>query len=167
MLVTGTTGVLFGNMIIVSGSLLLLLLLLKKFAWKNIVETLEKRAQKIATDIDEAEKSNVKAKELQRLRQEQLASSREEATAIIKNARETGEKSRQMILAETQEEAVHLKEKARDDIEQERIEVLASVKDEVADLSVQLASKILKTELAKGKHQTLIDSFIGKLGDSL
>lgn len=167
MLVAGTTGLLFGNMIIVSGSFLFLLLLLKKFAWKNIVETFEKRAQKIATDIDEAEKSNAKAKEFQKISQEQLASSRDEATAILKNAREASEKSRQTILAETQEETVRLKEKAKDDIEQERVEVLANVKDEIADLSMQLASKILETELTKNKHQTLINSFIGKLGDSL
>jgi F-type H+-transporting ATPase subunit b len=64
MFATEALGAAFGNIIIASGSLLLLLWLLKKFAWSNIVEIFEKRALKIATDIDEAKKANVNAQKL-------------------------------------------------------------------------------------------------------
>jgi len=166
MLAAENLGATFGNIIIASGSLLILLFLIKKFAWKNIVDIFEERAQKIATDIDEAKKANVNAQKLEQERKEQLANSQEEATNILKTAREAGERSRQNILVETKEEIGKLKEKAKVDIEQERKEALTNVKDEVADLSLQIAAKILNKELTKDTHTALIDSFIGKLGES-
>jgi F-type H+-transporting ATPase subunit b len=166
MLAAENLGATFGNIIIASGSLLLLLFLLKKFAWKNIVEIFEERAQKIATDIDEAKKANLNAQKLEQERQKQLANSQEEATTILKTTRETGERNRQNILVETKEEIAKFKEKAKTDIEQERKEVLMKAKNEVSDLSLQIAAKILKKELTKENHKTLIDSFIGKLGES-
>ncbi|MDR0614797.1 MAG: F0F1 ATP synthase subunit B [Lactobacillales bacterium] len=166
MLTAENLGATFGNIIIASGSLLLLLFLLKKFAWKNIVEIFEKRAQKIAADIDEAKKANLNAQKLEQERQKQLANSQEEATTILKTAREAGERSRQNILVDAKEEIGKLKEKAQVDIEQKRKEALIEVKEEVADLSLQIAAKILNKELTKENHKTLIDSFIGKLGES-
>jgi F-type H+-transporting ATPase subunit b len=85
---------------------------------------------------------------------------------ILKTAREAGERSRQNILVDTKKEVGKLKEKAKIDIEQERKEALVNVKDEVADLSLQIAAKILNKELTKDAHTALIDSFIGNLGES-
>ena len=50
------------SMVVVTGSFLLLLVLLKKFAWNTIAETLKKREDKIANDIDSAEQSRIEAK---------------------------------------------------------------------------------------------------------
>ncbi|MDR1473679.1 MAG: F0F1 ATP synthase subunit B [Lactobacillales bacterium] len=167
MLAAENLGATFGNIIIASGSLLLLLFLLKKFAWKNIVEIFEERAQKIAMDIDEAKKANLNAQKLEQERQKQLANSQEEATTILKTAKKTGERNRQNILVETKEEVARFKKKAKADIEQERKEALMKAKDEVSDISLQIAAKILNKELTKENHKTLIDSFIGKLGESI
>ncbi|MDR1013283.1 MAG: F0F1 ATP synthase subunit B [Lactobacillales bacterium] len=166
MLATGTLGATFGNIIIASASLLLLLYLLKKFAWGNIVDIFEKRAQKISTDIDEAKKANLNAQRLEKKRKDQLANSQEEAITILKTAKEAGKRSRQNILVETKEEVARLKEKAKVDIEQERKETLINIKEEVANLSVHIAAKILNKELTKDSHKVLIDSFIDKLGES-
>ncbi|MDR1521703.1 MAG: F0F1 ATP synthase subunit B [Streptococcaceae bacterium] len=166
MLATQTLGVMFGNIIIASISLLLLLYLLKKFAWQSIMEIFKKRAQKIAADIDEAKKANLNAQKLEKKRKEQLANSQEEVTTILKTVKETGERNRQNILMATKEEVKKLKEKAKVDLEQERKEILINVKEEVADLSLQIAAKILNKELTKKTHKVLINSFIDKLGES-
>lgn len=57
-----------------------------------------------------------------------------------------------------------LTRKARTDISQEREEALSSVKNEVADLSLQIAAKILNKELTPDAHEALIDSYIESLG---
>ena len=67
-------------------------------------------------------------------------------------------------LKETTAEVTRLREKARTDISQEREEALSSVKNEVADLSLQIAAKILNKELTPDAHEALIDSYIESLG---
>ena len=144
-----------GTMIVVSGAFLILMLLLKKYAWGAIVDILTQREEKIANDLDSAEQSRVAAAKMEKERQQQLLSSRSEAAEIIKNAKESGE---------TTAEVTRLREKARTDISQEREEALSSVKNEVADLSLQIAAKILNKELTPDAHEALIDSYIESLG---
>ncbi|MCF0232985.1 MAG: F0F1 ATP synthase subunit B, partial [Enterococcus sp.] len=111
-----------------------------------------------------AEQSRVAAAKMEKERQQQLLSSRSEAAEIIKNAKESGEQTRQKTLKETTAEVTRLREKARTDISQEREEALSSVKNEVADLSLQIAAKILNKELTPDAHEALIDSYIESLG---
>ena len=155
-----------GNIIVVSGSFLILLFLLKHFAWGPISDILKKREDKIANDLDSAEQSRIKSAKMEQEREQQLLASRSDAADIIKNAKESGELSRQNILKETQEEVARLKSKAQTDIMLERDTALNSVKDDVADLSLQIAAKILNKELSPEMHESLINQYIEGLGSS-
>lgn len=155
-----------GNIIVVSGSFLILMFLLKHFAWGPISDILKKREDKIANDLDSAEKSRINSAKMEQEREQQLLASRSDAADIIKNAKESGELSRQNILKETQEEVARLKSKAETDIMLERDTALNSVKDDVADLSLQIAAKILNKELSPEMHESLINQYIEGLGSS-
>lgn len=155
----------FGNIIVVSGALIILLFMIKKFAWGNIVEIFEKRAQKISDDISNAEKAKARAEELAKAREIKLAESRNEATEILSKAKESGNISREHIISEAKTEAEQIKNSAHEAIKQERTEAIDSIKDDVCDISVLLASKILGQELSTKAHQDLIDQYIDKLGD--
>ena len=155
-----------GNIIVVSGSFLILMFLLKHFAWGPISDILKKREDKIANDLDSAEQSRIKSAKMEQEREQQLLASRSDAADIIKNAKESGELSRQNILKETQEEVARLKSKAQTDIMLERDTALNSVKDDVADLSLQIAAKILNKELSPEMHESLINQYIEGLGSS-
>lgn len=155
-----------GNIIVVSGSFLILMFLLKHFAWGPISDILKKREDKIANDLDSAEKSRINSAKMEQEREQQLLASRSDAADIIKNAKESGELSRQNILKETQEEVARLKSKAQTDIMLERDTALNSVKDDVADLSLQIAAKILNKELSPEMHESLINQYIEGLGSS-
>ena len=161
-----TVGQLLGNFILITGSFFLLIFLIKKFAWKNVTEIFETRAQKIADDIDGAEQARQKAEELAAKREAELAGSREEAAHIIETAKDTAEKHKAGLLAEAQAEASRIKEKAKQEIAQDRQETMASIKGEVADLSLELAQKILTNELNAEKQSQLIDQYIDQLGDA-
>lgn len=149
-----------GNIIAVTGAFLILLFILKKVAWGKVSEILKQREDKIANDLDSAEQSRVSAAKLEQERETQLKSSRSEASDIIKSAKATGEASRQNILKDTKEEVDRLKEKAKTDISEERQAALTSVKDDVADLSLQIAAKILNKELTPEMHESLINQYI-------
>lgn len=155
-----------GNIIVVSGSFLILMFLLKHFAWGPISDILKKREDKIANDLDSAEKSRINSAKMEQEREQQLLASRSDAADIIKNAKESGELSRQNILKEAQEEVARLKSKAQTDIMLERDTALNSVKDDVADLSLQIAAKILNKELSPEMHESLINQYIEGLGSS-
>ena len=99
-------------------------------------------------------------------RETELAGSRQEATTIIENAKETAEKNKAGILADAADEAGRLKEKANQEIAQTKAEALNSIKGDVADLTVNLASKILGQQLDQEAHKELIDRYIDKLGDA-
>ncbi|MBF7075416.1 F0F1 ATP synthase subunit B [Streptococcus sp. HF-100] len=161
-----TLGSLIGDFILVAGSFLLLIVLIKKFAWDNITSTFEQRAKKISDDIEGAESARQKAEDLAQKRETELAGSRQEATTIIENAKETAEKNKAGILADAADEAGRLKEKANQEIAQTKAEAMNSIKGDVADLTVNLASKILGQKLDQEAHKELIDRYIDKLGDA-
>ena len=161
-----TIGTIIGDFILIAGSFLLLIFLVKKYAWGNITSILDARAEKITNDIDEAEAARQKAEELASKREEELAGSRKEAASIVENAKETAEKNKSQILSEATQEAVRLKEKAQQEIAQNKEEALNSIKGDVADLTVNLASKLLSQQLdAEGQRQ-LIDRYLDELGET-
>lgn len=152
------------SMVVVTLSFVILLALLKKYAWNAVVGMMDKREEKISGDLDSAEQSRKKAEDLEEKRQTQLNSSRAEATEIIRNAKSTGESIRQQLLSEAEEQVGQMREKAQADISNERENALESVKDDVADLSLQIAEKILNKELSPQAHSALIDQYIESIG---
>lgn len=161
-----TIGTIIGDFILIAGSFLLLIFLVKKFAWGNITSILDARAEKITNDIDEAEAARKKAEELAAKREAELAGSRQEATAILETAKETAEKNKAHILSEANQEALRLKEKAQLEISQNKKEAMNSIKGDVADLTVNLAGKLLSQQLDSEGHRQLIDRYLNELGDA-
>ena len=161
-----TIGTIIGDFILIAGSFLLLIFLVKKFAWGNITSILDARAEKITNDIDQAEAARKKAEELAAKREEELAGSRQEATTILETAKETAEKNKAHILSEANQEALRLKEKAQLDISQNKEEAMNSIKGDVADLTVNLAGKLLSQQLDSEGHRQLIDRYLNELGDA-
>ena len=161
-----TIGTMIGDFILIAGSFLLLIFLVKKFAWGNITSILDARAEKITNDIDEAEAARKKAEELAAKREAELAGSRQEATTILETAKETAEKNKAHILSEANQEALRLKEKAQLEISQNKEEAMNSIKGDVADLTVNLAGKLLSQQLDSEGHRQLIDRYLNELGDA-
>ena len=161
-----TIGTIIGDFILIAGSFLLLIFLVKKYAWGNITSILDARAEKITNDIDEAEAARKKAEELAAKREAELAGSRQEATTILETAKETAEKNKAHILSEANQEALRLKEKAQLEISQNKEEAMNSIKGDIADLTVNLAGKLLSQQLDSEGHRQLIDRYLNELGDA-
>ncbi|USS87710.1 F0F1 ATP synthase subunit B [Fructilactobacillus hinvesii] len=142
---------------------IILMWLIKIFAWKPVTKMMQDRSDKIANDIDTAEKSRTEALELAKQRKEALANSQAEANEIINKAQQTGDKRRESIISDANLDAKTIKENAAKDIEQQKRDALASTKDDVADLSIEIASKIIQKNLDANDQKTLIDSYIKEL----
>lgn len=163
LLTEATPNTIIGNVIVVTGAFILLVVLLRLFAWKNITEVFEARTKKITDDITSAEEANKKAKELVEQREAELSGTKAEAAGIIETANETATQNREKLLTATHSEVASMREHAATEIELERKEALNSVKGQVADISVQIAEKLIGRSLDNQAQSDLIDSYLSEL----
>ncbi|HJE87081.1 F0F1 ATP synthase subunit B [Levilactobacillus brevis] len=157
-------GLYFGDSIFYVTCFLLLLWIVKVLAWKPVTKMMQDRADKISNDIDSAESSRNEAADLVQKRQTALANSRSEAQTIVNDAKTNGQQQREQIVTQAQTDAQTLKQNAQKDIEQERQDALVNARNDVADLSIEIASKIIQRELKADDQKALIDSYIEGLG---
>ena len=76
----------------------ILMLLLKKFAWGPLMGIMDQRAEIIANEIEAAEKSRIESQQLLEEQRNLLKEARNDAQAIVENAREQGEAQREDIV---------------------------------------------------------------------
>ncbi|MFD1464666.1 F0F1 ATP synthase subunit B [Lapidilactobacillus mulanensis] len=139
---------------------ILLLLLVKHFAWGPVTKMMDDRAKKINADLDGAETSRAQAEKMAAQRQSELKNSKSEAIQIVNTAKVNGEKRRQVILDAAQSDAESVKTKAREDAQQARTEALNSARNDVAQISVDIAEKLIGKELSVSDQKDLIDAYI-------
>lgn len=149
-----------GDMLFYLISFIILALLVWHFAWKPVTDMMKKRADKIADDIDSASKDRKEAAKLAAQRQTELQSSKKEATQIVDDARKNGQKLHDQIIDEANQNAQSIQEQAQRDAEQARQDALNSAKDDVANLSLEIAAKLINKQLNADDQQQLIDSYI-------
>jgi F-type H+-transporting ATPase subunit b len=149
-----------GDMLFYLISFIILALLVWHFAWKPVTDMMKKRADKIADDIDSASKDRKEAAKLAAQRQTELQGSKKEATQIVDDARKNGQKLHDQIIDEANQNAQSIQEQAQRDAEQARQDALNSAKDDVANLSLEIAAKLINKQLNADDQQQLIDSYI-------
>ena len=164
VLAGASEGLALGNMLFVLVAFLVLMLLLKKYAWGPVVKMMEKRAEKVAHDLDTAQDAREEAEKMAAQRAEQLQSARSEANGIVADAKEAANQQRDKIVEDAQKDAQAAKNQAGAQIAQERSEAMADIKSDVAELSVTIAQKIIQKELKLDDQKALIDAYIEGLG---
>ncbi|KRO22826.1 ATP synthase F0, B subunit [Pediococcus argentinicus] len=166
MLGAAGAGLYIGDMLFYAILFVVLMAAIAYFAWNPVSAILKERADRIANDMDSAEESRKEAQKLAAERKEALDKSHAEATDIINNAKDSGDRQKALIVDEAQKDAQSLKERAHSDIEQERADAFKGAQNDVAALSIEIASKIVKKELDADSQKELIDSYIEGLGDN-
>jgi F-type H+-transporting ATPase subunit b len=143
-----------------------LFLLLKKYAWPPIVRLTEEREQNIQKQLDEAERANAEAKETLEQHKQLMASSKEEARAIVAEAKDVAEKERERLLAKAREEQDGILERAKREIEQERERAIAALRKETVDLSLAAASKLIEARLESEADRKIVEDYLNAIGES-
>jgi len=141
---------------------LLIILLMVKFAWKPIMNALNEREEGIQGALDAAEKAKLDMQNLQADNEKLLKEARAERESMLKEAREMKTKMIDDAKAEAKLEADKMVAQAQAAIEAERKSAIADLKGQVAALSVEIAEKVVKSELSnKGKQLELVDEMLG------
>ena len=144
----------------------IVLFILARFGFPVITRSVEARAERICTTLDDLKKAEDRMKALAREQEELIARAKEERDAIISDANLT----RRQIVSQAREEALAESErivtKARQDIEHEKETALRELRGKVADLSMQIAGKVLRKSLdGDGEQLRYIDRLIDELSE--
>ncbi|MCI1665709.1 MAG: F0F1 ATP synthase subunit B [Atopobiaceae bacterium] len=137
---------------------------LAKFAWPMILKNLDARQAKIKGDLDEADAAKQKAAEDLRTYEEKIADAQREADEIIADAKHTAEQSRSQIIAKAQADAADIISKAHEAVETERRTAMSSLTGEVADLSVEMAGRIIDEKLDDATQRKLVEKYLTEAG---
>ena len=132
----------------------LLLILLKKFAWKPIMESLKQREQDISSSLAMAKQTKADMKQLQADNEKLLKLAREERDVILNEAKATQTQIINEAKDKAQTEADRIVEVARVNIENEKRAALTEIKTQVAELSIDIAEKVLQAELSNKAEQS-------------
>ncbi len=148
-LVTPEFGLLFW-MVVVFG---ILLVILKKKAWSPILKAVKNREEKINDALEAAEAARKEMADLQSKNEELLQEARAERDTMLKEARETKEQIIATAKAKANEEADRLIADAREAIRHEKMAAITELKNQVATLSIEIAEKIVRDDLASDEKQ--------------
>lgn len=143
---------------------LVVLLVLSKFAWKPIINGLNERENSINESLQSAERAKNEMAQLKADNEKLLAEARKERDNILKDATAAASKLREEAKEQASQEGARIIADAKASIEMQKNAALAEVKDQVAQLSVQIAEKILREKLSDDKAQK---EYISKLVNDL
>tara|TARA_B100000925_G_scaffold280696_1_gene251654 strand:+ start:2625 stop:3125 length:501 start_codon:yes stop_codon:yes gene_type:complete len=132
---------------------IVLVIFLKKYAWKPILSAVEDREEGIKKALASAEKAKAEMESLNADNERVLLEAKQERDKLLKEARET----KDSIIKEAKEkanvEADRLMSSAKEQIANEKMKAITELKNTVASLSIDIAEKVLKSELKDKSSQ--------------
>ncbi len=147
-------------------NLLIIFLILKKLLWKPVKKVMQQRQDMVDKQFADAAEAEAKADADKAAWAEKLATADDEAAARIADADETARRHGERVVAEAKEKAQGIIRQAEAEAELERQKATASIRDEIADVSAELAQKMLEREINADDHRAMIASFLDEVGDA-
>ena len=142
---------------------LLLVLILKKFAWKPLLESLQRREETVRNALERAEQAKHDAERILDENRKQLERAEAEGHRILTESRQLAEKLKDEIVAKANQQSRSMLDQAKQEIGRDKDAALAQLRGEVANLAIQAASKILDETLDETRHRKIVDAYLKEL----
>ena len=143
-------------------NIVVLFIIVKALVYKPVKKFLDNRKAKIKEDTESAQKLVDAATDtlLQKdaLMEEGRAKGEKLAAETCKKAQEKAD----AIIKSAKNEADSMIKKAQAEIDEKREDMIKSSKDDIADLSVDIAEKILKREISKEDNMKIVEDFFNE-----
>ena len=140
------------------------------FIWRwvgpTLSATLARRQETERSRLEAAEQTRQEAEELASRYREQLAGAKNEAARIVDEARQAADAVRAETVARAQQEADDIVSRAREEATAEAQRALEAARSQVANLSVDLAEKVVEGSLDRQTQLSLVDSYLAELESS-
>ncbi len=155
----------FWSILVSLANLLIMFLILKRFLFKPVQKMMAARKQQVDQIYQDAKENRDSAINMKQEYEARLATAREEADGLVRNAVQTAQRKGDAIVAEANSQASHLKQKAEQEIAQEKKQMLQDVRGEISDIAVSIASKVVEREVKKQDYDGFVDEFIKNVGE--
>ena len=143
---------------------LILVALLARFAWRPLLEALERRQATIAQSLDDAQRARQELERLQRESVQIMAQARAEAESMLARSRSDAEALREELKQKARTEAAGIVKNAERQIQLETARAVQQIRHEAVDLSVAIASKILRRQVTREDNEALIQEALKQVG---
>ena len=134
--------------------------ILAKFGFPVITGMVEKRSDRIDESLRKAEEADKAVAELTARGQKIISDAQAEQARILREASATSDSIVAKARDEAKEEAAKILQQARTDIAAEKDSALRVIRRVVANMSVEVAEKVLRTDLGEDKKQ---DAYLDRL----
>ncbi|MCX5704085.1 MAG: F0F1 ATP synthase subunit B [Candidatus Omnitrophica bacterium] len=144
-------------------SFLILLLLMRIFVWDRVFKMLDKRKEKIASDLSKIEKdkenaANIKVEYEARLRLVGI-----EAQKLIQAAAQEGRKITEEVRQKAREEAHEIVENARKAVQFELEKAKKELKEQLVDITIKAAENLIEEKLTEDQDRRIVEDFLQKI----
>ena len=141
-----------------------LLLLLKKFAWKPILDAVNERETSIKDSLSAAEKARDDMEVVQADNKRILKEARAERDALLAEAKTASVQIVNQAKEDAKAAADKITAQAQETIQNEKIAAINDLKGQVASLSIDIAEKVLQTELKdKATQEQLVAQLVKEI----
>ncbi len=144
---------------------LIIALLYFKFLHKPVCRILDKRAEQVNKDMDDAQKAKEEADKVKAEYEQRLLESKEEANRIVADASRRAQLREEEILKEANEEAAAMKQRAEESIEREKKRAVNEIKGEISEMVVMAASKVAEKEITADDNENIINTVLSEIGE--
>jgi F-type H+-transporting ATPase subunit b len=142
---------------------LLILYLLNRFLFRRVLTLLDERQERISKGLEDAEAA-ARDRELARAEREAaLDEARKEAQGMIARATKIAEDSRVEIVAAAKAEAEKVAARASAEITAEKERALGELRAQVADMALQAAGKLVRSEMNAATQRRLVEEFLAEV----
>jgi len=139
--------------------------ILAKWGFPMITDSVQKRADRINASIKAAKEAEEKLRNLAAEQSEMIEEARKEQARILKEAAASRDMIVEQAKVQAQDEATKIMDHARTQIAADKESALRDIRKEVALLSVSVAEKVLKKDLADSGSQTeLVNRLVDEIG---
>ncbi len=145
-------------------NIIVLFLFLKKFLFKPVTEMMDKRASLITSNIQDSEDKKTEAYQLKADFEEELKHAGEQASVIIKEARERAELEYNRKLQEARDEAGRVRDEAEKIIELDRKKSMDSAQAEIAGLALLAAAKVIGKNVDDDTNKQYLGDLLKEVG---
>lgn len=139
-------------------------LVLKKYGFPVIIKMVEDRKNFIDESLRNAREANEKLANIQSESETLLKQAREQQAQILKEAMATRDNIIKEAREKAQAEGLKILDEAKAQISSEKENALRDIRSTVADLSVQIAEKVMRRQLDQDAEQ---EKFIERMLDEI
>ena len=146
-------------------ALLVLILLVFVFAYKPLKKFMDKRADFIYNEVNEAKENNVQSQKNLEESIKEIANSKKQGSLIIDEAKKDALIEKDKIIEDANKEALRIKKNTEEEIKEAKEKAKKEIHDEIINVALDASSHILDREINEDDDKKIIDNFIDDLKD--